>query len=196
MDTPVAITLTGSDVDSGDTLSFAISSLPSSGDLSEDASLLTGVPQTLTGDMVTYTPTIGFIGTDRFTFVVNDGELESNIATVTIIVTTGKHVARGTVRLEGRIDHAGARVTFSGQEPVFTGANGNFQAQLPAGSFTLTVESDGFLPATRTGVAVDRDVLLPTVTLLGGDVDGDAVIDTNDLAIPTRNQGKGESPWP
>ena len=196
MGTPVAITLTGSLIDSGDTLSFVIYSLPSSGGLSEDALLIIAVPQTLAGATLTYTPSIGFIGTDAFTFMVNDGEQESNVATVTIIVATGQHVAQGAVRLEGRLDHAGARVTFSGHEPVFTGANGNFQVQLPAGTYTVTVESDGFLPATRTGVEVDRDVSLPTMTLLGGDVNGDGVIDADDLAIPIRNRGKSESPWP
>ena len=34
-----------------------------------------------------YTPDAGFIGTDSFTYVANDGELDSNIATVTIEVS-------------------------------------------------------------------------------------------------------------
>ena len=41
----------------------------------------------------TYTPTAGFVGTDTFTYHVNDGGLDSNIATVTIDVTNTAPVA-------------------------------------------------------------------------------------------------------
>src|SRR5262249_51634085 len=36
-----------------------------------------------------YTPTPGFRGTDTFTYKANDGQLDSNVATVTITVTPG-----------------------------------------------------------------------------------------------------------
>ncbi len=36
----------------------------------------------------TYTPTTGFIGTDSFTYVANDGSLDSNIATVIVTVNS------------------------------------------------------------------------------------------------------------
>jgi hypothetical protein len=71
--TPLAITLTGSDVD-GDSLTFAITSGPNYGSLS-------GTPPA-----VTYTPNSGFIGTDSFQFVANDGTVNSAPATVSITV--------------------------------------------------------------------------------------------------------------
>jgi subtilisin family serine protease len=71
--TAVAITLTGSDVD-GDTLTYSIVSGPTDG-------LLSG-----TAPNVTYTPNSGYVGSDSFTFIVNDGSLDSNIATVSIEV--------------------------------------------------------------------------------------------------------------
>lgn len=74
VDTAVAINLTGSDPD-GDSLSYIVTSDPVSG-------ILMG-----TAPDLTYTPDAGFTGTDSFTFKVNDGELDSNIATVTINVT-------------------------------------------------------------------------------------------------------------
>src|SRR5207245_892063 len=78
-DTPVAITLTGSDVE-GSALTFTILSSPANGALS-------GSPPNLT-----YTPKSNFNGSDSFTFKVNDGELDSAPATVSINVT---HVNAG-----------------------------------------------------------------------------------------------------
>lgn len=40
----------------------------------------------LTGPTVIYTPNPGFVGVDSFTFKANDGQVDSNIATVTITV--------------------------------------------------------------------------------------------------------------
>lgn len=73
-DTPVAITLTGSDPD-GDTLAVAIVRRPAHG-------LLTGA-----GADRTYTPRRSFNGTDHFTFTVSDGHLASTPTTVVIRVT-------------------------------------------------------------------------------------------------------------
>ena len=74
--TAKTLTLTGSDAD-GDALTFIIVGSPSGGTLS-------GV-NTNTG-VVTYTPTNIFTGTDSFTFRVNDGTVDSALATVTINV--------------------------------------------------------------------------------------------------------------
>lgn len=72
-DTTVAIELTGRDVED-DPLTFSIQTPPANGTLS-------GPPPTLT-----YTPNADFFGTDSFTYVANDGELDSAPATVTIVV--------------------------------------------------------------------------------------------------------------
>jgi fibronectin type 3 domain-containing protein len=73
-DTPVAITLTGSDVDS-DPITFTVATPPANGTLSGTAPNLT------------YTPNLNFNGTDSFTFTVSDGSLTSGPATVSITVT-------------------------------------------------------------------------------------------------------------
>jgi len=73
-DTPVAIALTGTDPD-GDTLTFAVASSPAHGTLS-------GTPPNLT-----YTPALNYNGPDSFTFIVNDGTVDSAPATVSITVT-------------------------------------------------------------------------------------------------------------
>ena len=72
--TSQSITLTASDAD-GDSLTYHIDSQPANG-------MLSG-----TAPNVIYTPNSGFTGTDTFTFYVNDGEEDSNVATVTITVS-------------------------------------------------------------------------------------------------------------
>ena len=85
-DTPVNITLTGSDADPADTLSFSIASLPSGGGLMEGATPINSVPHALAADTVIYTPNGGFTGTDTFTFTATDGEGVSDPATVEVLV--------------------------------------------------------------------------------------------------------------
>lgn len=45
-----------------------------------------------TGDTRTYTPTDGYVGTDSFTWRVNDGASDSNLATITIDVVQEEHL--------------------------------------------------------------------------------------------------------
>ncbi len=73
------ITLTGSDIDSP-TLVFAIVAGPSNGVLGAITSV------SGTSASINFTPNANFVGTDSFTFSVNDGSLSSNIATVSINV--------------------------------------------------------------------------------------------------------------
>jgi hypothetical protein len=72
-DTPLAVTLTGSDVD-GDSLTFTVVTPPAFGSL------------TGTAPDLTYTPDPDFNGADSFTFIVNDGELESAVANIDITI--------------------------------------------------------------------------------------------------------------
>ena len=71
--TPVNIVLSANDAD-GDTLTYSIGTGPTSGGLSGG------------GANRTYTPNAGFSGADSFTFRANDGNLDSNLATVSISV--------------------------------------------------------------------------------------------------------------
>ena len=72
-DRSVSITLKGSDED-GDNLEFTVVSQPNNGTLSGTAPNLT------------YSPLANFNGNDSFTYKANDGEADSNTATVTIEV--------------------------------------------------------------------------------------------------------------
>jgi len=73
VNTPLAIELTGSDVD-GDALSFTVTAPPANGALSGTAPNLT------------YTPTTDYVGADSFQFVASDGDLTSGDATIQITI--------------------------------------------------------------------------------------------------------------
>lgn len=73
-DEPVAITLVAADAD-GDALSWTVVAPPAHGALS-------GTPPNLT-----YTPATDYAGSDAFTFRVNDGALDSGVATVTLTIS-------------------------------------------------------------------------------------------------------------
>jgi len=72
-DVAKTINLVATDPD-GDTLTYTIMAQPSHG-------TLTGTPPN-----VIYTPSLQYYGSDSFTFKVNDGKIDSNVATVSITV--------------------------------------------------------------------------------------------------------------
>ena len=71
--TPLLYTLRATDADN-DALTFRVVAQPKNGKLSGNAGRLT------------YTPDADFVGSDRFTFVANDGTVDSNVATITVQV--------------------------------------------------------------------------------------------------------------
>lgn|GEM_PF-5324141 len=73
---PVNVVLAGSDPD-GDALAFSVLTSPAHGTLSG------GVPN------LVYTPAAGYLGADSFTFKVNDGQVDSAPAAVTVDVLRG-----------------------------------------------------------------------------------------------------------
>ena len=75
VNTPLSITLTGSDSDTPQAqLTYRLVTPPQNGVLSGS------------GENVTYTPKADFTGEDSFKFVINDGNSDSNIATISLQV--------------------------------------------------------------------------------------------------------------
>lgn len=74
--TPVSGTLSASDPDQGQQLTYSIVSPPSHGQVSLDSA----------SGAFTYTPASSYAGSDRFTFQANDGYLNSNIASESITI--------------------------------------------------------------------------------------------------------------
>jgi large repetitive protein len=130
-----AITLTGSDVD-GNPLTFSIVTPPSHG-------TLTGIAPS-----VTYVPAANYNGPDSFTFKVNDGSLDSNIATVSLTVNpvndapvaqAGSYTTAVNTPVSGQVtatDVEGSTLTYLiSMQPT----KGNITAFNPAtGAFTYT----------------------------------------------------------
>lgn len=88
-DRAVVVKLTGSDPDN-DPLSFIIVELPTHGLLDDAQSNrrigATDLPYVLSADSVRYTPQANYVGGDRFSFKVNDGNLDSPAAGVNLTV--------------------------------------------------------------------------------------------------------------
>lgn len=80
LDTQKPITLTASDVD-GDVLTFSVSALPAHG-------VLSGTPPN-----VVYQPDIGYTGDDSFTFLVDDGTEDSDVAAISLHLAPLANVA-------------------------------------------------------------------------------------------------------
>ena len=112
----------------------------------------------------------------------------------------GKRTVGGNVRLEGMPNPiTGARITFSTDttlDQVTTDPEtGDFEIQLLPGFYNIAFEKDGFLTATIAALTINQDMTLPVLVLLGGDVNGNGVIDRADLTVLAGNIGKAESPW-
>ncbi len=82
-DTPIAVPFSGSDLE-GDVLAFKVNTSPGHG------ALISGAQG------VSYRPAVGYVGSDSFTYVANDGNRNSSPATVTILVTPGTGLPRET----------------------------------------------------------------------------------------------------
>ena len=90
-DTSKLLTLTGSDQDAGQTITFKITQLPQHGKLFRGNSTaagdeITSVPATLPAALVTYKPSADSFGPDSFAFKTNDSFVDSVPATVSLDV--------------------------------------------------------------------------------------------------------------
>src|SRR5262249_4877590 len=87
-----------------------------------------------------YTPAPGFYGTDSFTYKANDGQADSNVATVTLTVV-------GRPRVDGVQVNDGAA-----QRAMVTSLAVTFSevVTLAAGAFELRDAAGNLLPATIT----------------------------------------------
>ena len=92
----------------------------------------------------------------------------------------------------------GALITFSSDAVVArvtsNPEDGSFRVQLPPGPCYVRVEKDGFLTATKMGLVITQGTVLPAITLLWGDANGDGA-DIRDLVTMAKNLGRTESPF-
>jgi len=151
-DTAVAVTLAGNDGD-GDELTYTVAAGPAHGTLSGTAPDLT------------YTPEVNFNGNDSFTFVVNDGAVDSEAATVTIAVAPVNDPPTAVDRSVTTSEDVAAPVTLAGTDVdgddvafsvVTQPDNGTLSGAAPNLTYTPDADfngSDGFTFVVNDGSA-------------------------------------------
>ena len=214
-DSSVNITLSGSDIDAGDTLSFLLASGPSHGSV------------TIVNSVATYTPNANFHGPDSFTFKANDGmvvSLEAAMVSITVapvndppvaddqlasvdedgsvqIPLTGSDDAgesltfavfggpsHGTMKLNGPVITYTPDPDYNGQDAIYFIAftlNGGMQFSEPA-TVSITVNPVNDPPvALAQAVSVNEDGTVD-ITLTANDPD---LSDTLSFAVGTPSHG-------
>lgn len=184
-ETPVVISLSGTDVD-GNTLAYSAVSDPSHGTLSA-----------VTGNQITYTPNASYLGTDSFTFKANDGVGDSNTATITITI---QDITSPTVTKlgDGSIDVAllagTTNLVFS--EPLSTDSKTAVQNALTAGAdktltYSWTGEALTITAAETTTFA--NDVVVSVTDLAGNTATNLLIVDSSLAATQTTPDSGGSA---
>lgn len=144
VDTPQAITLTGSDPE-GAALVYLITQQPAHGNLSGTAPNLS------------YVPAAGYSGTDSFSFTVNDGQVSSAEATVTLTIN-------GSGGNTGVVSNPNASITIDGALNEWSGLQsfGTDQGDVSGAANKLdwaeawmADDSEAFYLAYRTTQAIE-----------------------------------------
>jgi VCBS repeat-containing protein len=134
-DTPLTGAVSATDVD-GDPLTYALVTGPAHGTL-----------QLSSSGSYTYTPALNYNGSDAFTFKANDGQADSNVATVSITVTpvNDPPVAQSQsvstaedTPLSGQVSATDVDSPVLTYAPVSGPAHGAIQFNTTTGSYTYT----------------------------------------------------------
>jgi len=152
-ETPLTLTLTGTDPFGLAITRYTLVSLPAHGTLTYQGSGLPVAVGTLSSRTLTYTPAVGFHDVDTFTFTTFNGYLTSDPGTITITV-----YGRPTARAQS--------LTTSGGAPIALTLTGSDPLGLPLTAYTLATQpAHGTLTYTATGLPVSLGTLTsPTLT--------------------------------
>jgi len=147
----------------------------------------TDTPTPTTSPTQTNTPLVTDTATSTPTETASPTATSTRTATPTPTATippyTGK--VHGVVRLEGRSDHSGALIQMAGRYGM-TDVDGQYAIDgIPAGTWSAEASRQAYLSALRPPVVIlsGHDVLLPDLTLRGGDTNGDCAVNLFDLVI-------------
>lgn len=175
-----SITFVASDAN-GDTLTYAIATPPVHGTLSA-----------ITGNTVTYTAATDFSGADPFTFIVNDGKGDSNVATINVFVVAPPVVAN-IAKTTDLNTAASITLSATSDRPVLSysvvtpPAHGTLSGTAP--NLTYTPATDYFGADSFTYIANNgTDSLTPatvSLTVLPSSILAVAQAITVDYQIPT-----------
>jgi len=174
-DTAVPVTLSGSDTDSS-SLTFAVLNGPAHGTLSGS------------GANRTYTPDPGYLGPDSFSYVANDGTVDSAAATVSL------NVHMNIAPVVTAFDQSAVRGQVFDASTLFSASDGDGDALLyffwdnnpdPAsGYFTV----NGVVQAAHTTFAVNAAQLAQT-TFTAGQLPDDLFVNAWDFSLFSGPQG-------
>ncbi len=132
-DTAVVVKLAGTDIEN-DTLTCVIVTEPKNG-------TLTG-----TGANRTYTPKADFNGTDSFTFKANDGKLDSDVATVTVVVTAVNDAPKAVAQVVTTSEDTAVAIKLAGTDVENDALTFTIVAQPKSGTLTGTGASRTYTP--------------------------------------------------
>ena len=182
-DTATAVTLSGSDVD-GDSLTFTVLSGPAHGTLSGS------------GANLTYTPDPDYNGPDLFTYVANDGELDSAAASISLTVQAVNDAPAANARSISTDEDTATAVTLSGSDVdgdslTFTMLSGPAHGTLSGSGANLTYTPDPNYngPDSFTYVANDgeQDSAAASVSLTVNPVNDAPVADAQSISTDEDN---------
>ncbi|MDF7799543.1 Ig-like domain-containing protein [Pontiellaceae bacterium B1224] len=162
--TPLAITLTGSDADGPSNLTYSVIVPTSPGTLNTNA-----------GPNLIYTPQTGFTGEDGFVFKVNDGLADSEDATITINVLNNPPVADPKVAWTQ--PDTPVSIILSGYDPDESGSLSFNVATQPSGGVLSGAAPNLTYTPTNGFTGVD------TFTYTANDGDNDGVPATVSISV-------------
>ena len=199
--TAATITLVGTDADGTAPSVYKIISLPTSGILSDNGTVIASgdLPKTTTAANVVYTSNSDTATSDSFTFKVNDGTDDSTAATVSLAITGVNDVPVATAQTDvaateqtavtitlagtdadgtGSITKDGAKVVYVPQSGffgldsfTFKVNDGTDDSTAATVSLAITGVNDVPVATAQTDVAATEQTAV-TITLAGTDADG------------------------
>ena len=122
---PVTITIGGTDPE-GSPLTYALGTRPLKGSV------------VLTGNVVTYTPTTNYMGSDSFTFTVKDGLLTSPAATVSLTVKAVNIPPTATAQSVSLAEDSSKTITLAATDPDNTTLTYALASQPAKGTATIS----------------------------------------------------------
>ena len=151
------------DVDTGDTLGAikVVTTLPAHGTLSLNGTPITAVPSAVIPvasiGTLTYTPAIGYLGSDSFKYQVRDAALFSADATMAITVTSDITVQNGSFETPGAVNPADA--TWAHVAPIWNPSPDSANGQSHAGAyFTNAADGTWYASFMNAGFSITQNL--------------------------------------
>ena len=148
------------DTDTGNPLTWSVTTAPSNGSLGGFNATATSTGSSVTPSGLSYTPTSDYSGSDSFVIEISDGTATAQI-TVNVTVRASQSITFDAIgnKTYGDADFTlgdattdkGLTVTYTASDPTIVSISGNTASILKAGSTTITASQDGDATHEREG---------------------------------------------